>query len=254
MKNYISKLAIVGVAVSAMTIGANVTSTATAHADGTNTISNLKSVTKQTYVRKSATGWTYNIDTSSQTFNWGGRTHYLKNYPNTTWYVTKSMKVTTAKNTTGTFYYVTNGKNTVSGWVWSGYLKAKETTQTSTQSFDSVYTTAKKYLGTRYIYGGTTPAGFDCSGYTQYVYKKSIKKNLARTAQAQYNSTSKVSSSNVQKGDLVYFGYSKRSISHVGIYIGNGNMIDSQNNGVVIEKVNAPWWNKVGYSRPANLS
>ncbi|WP_054671683.1 C40 family peptidase [Lentilactobacillus senioris] len=250
MKNYISKLAIVGVAVSAMTIGANVTSTSTAHAAGTNTISNLKSVTKKAYVRKSATGWTYNINTANKTFNWGGKkTHYLKNYPNTTWYVTKSMKVTTSKNTTGTFYYVTNSKKTVNGWIWSGYLKAK-----STKTFANVYATAKKYLGTRYIYGGTTPYGFDCSGYTQYVYKKSIKKNLARTAQAQYNSTSKVSSSKVQKGDLVYFGASKRSISHVGIYIGNGNMIDSQNNGVVIEKVNAPWWNKVGYSRPANLA
>ena len=121
-------------------------------------------------------------------------------------------------------------------------------------SYDKLYSTAKKYLGTPYVWGGTTPSGFDCSGYTQYVYKQSLNKSLNRTAQAQYDSTAKVSNSDVQKGDLVYFGYNTNNISHVGIYVGNGQMIDAQNNGVIIEQVNAPWWNKVGYSRPANLS
>lgn len=124
----------------------------------------------------------------------------------------------------------------------------------STPMYDNLYSTATKYLGTKYVYGGTTPNGFDCSGYTKYVYKKGANKTLARTAQSQYDTTSKVSSSKVQKGDLVYFGASKNSISHVGLYIGNGNMIDSQNRGVIIEKVNSPWWNKVGYSRPTKLA
>lgn len=124
----------------------------------------------------------------------------------------------------------------------------------ATKSYDKLYSTAKKYVGTRYVYGGTTPSGFDCSGYTKYVYKKGVSKTLARTAQSQYNTTSKVSSSKVQKGDLVYFGTSKHSISHVGIYIGNGQMIDSQNRGVIVERVNSPWWNKVGYSRPTKLA
>lgn len=120
--------------------------------------------------------------------------------------------------------------------------------------FDDVYSVAKSKLGDPYTYGAVGPNTFDCSGYTQYVYKKAIGVNLSRTAQSQYNTTQKVSASNLQKGDLVYFGGSKSSISHVGIYIGNGQMIDAQNRGVVIENINAAWWNKVGYSRPTNLN
>lgn len=123
----------------------------------------------------------------------------------------------------------------------------------TTQSYSKVYATAKKQLGKRYSWGSVGPHSFDCSGLTKYVYKKSIKKSLPRTAQAQYNGTKKVSKNNRKKGDLVYFGTSKNTITHVGINIGNGNMIDAQNYGVIIEKINAPWWNKVGYSRPTNL-
>lgn len=124
----------------------------------------------------------------------------------------------------------------------------------SDQSYSKVYKEAKKHLGARYVYGAIGPTNFDCSGFTKFVYKKSIKKSIPRTAQAQYNGTKKVSKSNIKKGDLVYFGGSKHSISHVGMYIGNGRMIDSQNRGVVTENVYSPWWHVVGFSRPATLS
>ncbi|WP_125008580.1 C40 family peptidase [Lentilactobacillus kosonis] len=124
----------------------------------------------------------------------------------------------------------------------------------SNTSYDSVLKTAKKHLGARYVWGATGPTHFDCSGFTKYVYKKSIKKTIPRTAQQQYNHTKKVSKSNIKKGDLVYFGGSKHSISHVGMYIGNGKMIDSQNRGVIVERVYSPWWHVVGFSRPANLT
>lgn len=120
--------------------------------------------------------------------------------------------------------------------------------------YSAVYNEAKKHLGSRYVFGAVGPTNFDCSGFTQYVYKKSVSKKIPRTAQAQYNGTKKVSKKNVQKGDLVYFGGSKSSISHVGMYIGNGKMIDSQNRGVVTENVYAPWWHVVGFSRPATLT
>jgi cell wall-associated NlpC family hydrolase len=120
--------------------------------------------------------------------------------------------------------------------------------------YSAVYKEAKKHLGTSYVYGATGPTHFDCSGFTKYVYKKSIGKAIPRTAQAQYRGTKKVSKSHVKKGDLVYFGSSTFGISHVGMYIGNGKMIDSQNRGVVTEKVYAPWWHVVGFSRPATLS
>ncbi|MEJ6399820.1 C40 family peptidase [Nicoliella lavandulae] len=114
--------------------------------------------------------------------------------------------------------------------------------------YDKIYSAAKSKLGSPYVYGAVGPNRFDCSGFTKYVYKKA-NINIARTAQAQYDTTKKVSRKNLQKGDLVYFGYSKRSISHVGIYVGNGKMINAQNRGVITEKIDSPWWNTVGYSR-----
>ncbi|WP_341778941.1 C40 family peptidase [Levilactobacillus sp. HBUAS70063] len=119
----------------------------------------------------------------------------------------------------------------------------------SNSSFKSVYKVAKSHLGARYVYGATGPSAFDCSGFTSYIYKKGAKTTLPRTAQAQYNKYKHVSYKNIQKGDLVFFGYSKSSISHVGMYIGNGKMIDAQNRGVVREAVHAPWWHAVGYAR-----
>ncbi|KRL93544.1 NlpC/P60 family protein [Levilactobacillus hammesii] len=119
----------------------------------------------------------------------------------------------------------------------------------SNSSFKSVYKVAKSHLGARYVYGATGPSAFDCSGFTGYIYKKGAKTTLPRTAQAQYNKYKHVSYKNIQKGDLVFFGYSAGSISHVGMYIGNGKMIDAQNRGVVREAVHAPWWHAVGYAR-----
>ncbi|WP_283680291.1 NlpC/P60 family protein [Lentilactobacillus sp. Marseille-Q4993] len=120
--------------------------------------------------------------------------------------------------------------------------------------YSKVLKTAKAHLGARYVWGATGPSRFDCSGFTKYVYKKSIKKHIPRTAQQQYNKLKHVSKKHLKKGDLVFFGGSKHSISHVGMYIGNGKMIDSQNRGVVTEKVHAPWWHAVGYARAADLS
>ncbi|MCF6514626.1 hydrolase [Lactobacillus sp. S2-2] len=122
----------------------------------------------------------------------------------------------------------------------------------SANDFDDVYSVAKQQLGKPYGWGAVGPNTFDCSGFTKYVYKKSVSKTLPRTAQAQYNNGSKVSASNAKPGDLVYFGGSRSSIYHVGLYVGNGKMIDSQNRGVITEKVNSPWWNAVGYTRPVS--
>lgn len=134
------------------------------------------------------------------------------------------------------------------------FAQAANADSTDKPHYSAVYKEAKKHLGTSYVYGAVGPTHFDCSGFTKYVYKKAIGKTLPRTAQAQYNGTKKVSKKNIKKGDLVYFGSSKSNISHVGMYIGNGRMIDSQNRGVVTEQVYAPWWHVVGFSHPTDLS
>lgn len=113
-----------------------------------------------------------------------------------------------------------------------------------------VLTIARQYLGTPYLYGGTTPNAFDCSGYTRYVFAQAGK-TIPRTSGAQYAGSTKVS--NPQPGDLVFFGES--SITHVGIYLGGGRFIGSQSHGgttgVSYATLNSGYWsNKViGYGR-----
>lgn len=80
---------------------------------------------------------------------------------------------------------------------------------------------ARTLLGIAYVYGGSTPAGFDCSGLTQYVFAKAGR-SIPRTASAQQRAATPVS--NPQPGDLVFYG---SPAWHVGIYTGNGMMIDS---------------------------
>lgn len=106
---------------------------------------------------------------------------------------------------------------------------------------------AKKLVGTPYRYGGTTKRGFDCSGYTQYVWKKAGKK-LPRTSRAQRSHVKKVSRANARKGDLVFFHSSSGRVYHVGIYAGKGRLLDSPKPGkrVSLRKI---WSSNVTFGR-----
>lgn len=95
----------------------------------------------------------------------------------------------------------------------------------------AIVNTAMNYLGVPYVWGGTSPSGFDCSGLVQYVCRKNGI-NIARVAASQRNCGTYVSRNNLQPGDLVFFG---KGISHVGIYIGNGNMIHAPQTGDVVK-------------------
>ncbi len=103
---------------------------------------------------------------------------------------------------------------------------------------------AAQYAGLAYHYGGTSPStGFDCSGFTQYVFAK-VGISLPRTAEAQRQAATPVS--NPQPGDLVFFG---GPAYHVGIYAGGGMMWDSPRTGEVISK-RAIYSGSVTYGRP----
>lgn len=98
-------------------------------------------------------------------------------------------------------------------------------TSTGSASGQAIVNEAKKYLGVRYVYGGTSPSGFDCSGLVQYVCRK-VGISVNRSSRSQYSNGVAVSKSNLQPGDLVFFS-NGGSISHVGIYAGGGQVIHS---------------------------
>ncbi|WP_165763810.1 C40 family peptidase [Halalkalibacter urbisdiaboli] len=107
---------------------------------------------------------------------------------------------------------------------------------------DEVVKIAKEYIGVPYKFGGTTPSGFDCSGFIKYVMDKADVK-MPRTASEQYNSGEAVKKANLQKGDLVFFETYKPGPSHSGIYVGDGKFIHaSSSKGITISSVNDPYY------------
>jgi len=87
-----------------------------------------------------------------------------------------------------------------------------------------------KYLGYAYVYGGSSPKGFDCSGFTSYIYRQ-FGYTINRTASSQLSNGVPIAYADLQPGDLVFFKdhYSTSAASHVGIYIGDGNFIHAEN-------------------------
>jgi len=118
--------------------------------------------------------------------------------------------------------------------------KIKKTTfYTKAAKQAEVAAIAKKQVGKKYLYGGNTTKGFDCSGLTSYVYKTAITKNIGRATSNQVKGkTIKISEKTLQKGDLLFFG-SKSSPYHVGVYIGDGKYVHASTpqTGVKIEKI-----------------
>jgi cell wall-associated NlpC family hydrolase len=93
---------------------------------------------------------------------------------------------------------------------------------------------AARYVGVRYRYGGSTPAGFDCSGYTKYVYDQ-VGIDIPRTADQQYEAATRISRSAARPGDLVFY-LGSNSAYHVGIYAGNGMAYESPHTGASVTK------------------
>ena len=134
------------------------------------------------------------------------------------------------------------------GYIHSDFLDLTSSNSSSSDIVDS----AMQHLGTRYVYGGASSSGFDCSGFTMYMYKQ-LGYSLPHTATGQWQSgigTKVYSISELQPGDLVFFNDPSRNAgkacSHAGIYIGNGQHIhaSSSKNGVVISDLTSGYYNR----------
>lgn len=135
---------------------------------------------------------------------------------------TASSSTNKVSNTTTTKIASTSTANTTS--------EKKTSSSTDTSLGQKIVNYAKTFIGGKYVYGGTTPSGFDCSGFTQYVFKH-FGYSLSRTASAQASNGKSASTSSLQVGDLLCFSNSSKSksINHVGIYMGSGRFIHAAN-------------------------
>ena len=135
-----------------------------------------------------------------------------------------------------------------SGWVHGGYLA--ETSSTGFAAGGSgagaaLVSAAMSYLGTPYLWGGVTPNGFDCSGFTYYLMTSELGYDFPRPMEYQLDSGYYVAVGELKPGDMLFFQNTYTwGLSHNGIYIGNGQMISSsgEHGGVGINDLNDPYW------------
>ena len=147
-------------------------------------------------------------------------------------------------------WYDVTCKYGTEGYIRSDFLDLTESSSSSSGS--AIVDTAKSYLGVNYVYGGASPSGFDCSGFTMYVYQQ-FGYSLPHTATGQWQSglgTRVWSIGALQPGDLVFFNDPSRNAgkacSHAGIYIGDGQFIhssSSRSGGVIISSLTSGYYN-----------
>lgn len=145
--------------------------------------------------------------------------------------------------------------NGSTGYIFSTYLSTNVSSSSGSSSSSSsegerLVTEGKKYLGVPYVYGGTSPNGFDCSGFVYYVYKQ-CGYSITRTATAQNGDGYYVSRSELQPGDIIiFYNSAKTAIGHAGIYVGDGQFIHASSGSgkVVISSLSSTYYNTHYYS------
>jgi cell wall-associated NlpC family hydrolase len=160
--------------------------------------------------------------------------------------LSKGQQITVNSQSKGWAKITAKGKQ---GYVSSKYIAPK--TATTVKKVASASTTnykakaisvAKSQMGVKYVWGGNTPSGFDCSGLVTYAFSKAGYTKLPRTAAEMFKVGTKVTS--YQPGDLLFYATSGgKKVTHVAIYIGNGQMIHAATSkGVSIASINNSYW------------
>ena len=118
-----------------------------------------------------------------------------------------------------------------------------ETPKSNNEKINKVVSLAKSKVGNKYVWGATGPNTFDCSGFTSWLYKQ-VGVSIPRTSAAQSKHGTLVSKSNLQVGDLVFFNTNGKGVSHVGLYLGNGQMVHAANSkkGVRYDSINSSYY------------
>lgn len=168
----------------------------------------------------------------------------------------KEEKAATTSNTNATASNDSNSSSSSKKTSSNNNSSSNETPSTPAPSgsgYSAMISAAQAQLGKPYSLGASGPSAFDCSGFTSYAFR-AAGISLPRTSGGQYAAASKVSASQAKPGDLVFFNYGG-GIAHVGIYVGGGQMINAQNNGVQYDNITSGYWAKylVGYGRVANF-
>lgn len=159
----------------------------------------------------------------------------------------------TITGSSGKWYRVSYNGST--GYIFKSYLSTDVTSSsgsasTGTSAGQALVAEGKKYLGVPYVWAGTSPSGFDCSGFVYYVYKQ-CGYSITRTATAQNTDGYYVSRSDLQPGDIViFYNSAMTSIGHSGIYIGDGQFIHASSGAgkVVISNLSSTYYNTHYYS------
>ena len=223
----------------------------------------IKYNSKTGYIHKNYISGTTETSTSTSTkYVTPSEGLNMRKGPSTSYSVIKKL----AKGTKVTVKSTSNGWSKITvdgstGYVSSSYLSSKKQSGSSSSSSTSanssstsastskIVSFAKKLLGKPYVWGAQGPNGFDCSGFTYYVYKNTAGITLPRTSSAQSRYGTRVSKSNLKPGDLVFFdtvGSNNGDVTHVGMYIGNNQIIhaSSSQKKIVINNLNTSYYNK----------
>ena len=199
----------------------------------------------------SDSGSSANVESASGTGTIRGSYVRVRSGPSTSSSILATVHTGTTMSITGTtgeWYQVSYNGQT--GYVYKSYLVDSATAGDSgsggsTSAGEAIVAKAKEYLGVPYVYGGTSPSGFDCSGLVYYVYKQ-LGYSVYRTASAQYRNGTGVERSALQPGDIIiFYNGGMSAIGHAGLYIGNNQFIHASSGGgkVQINSLSESYYN-----------